>query len=199
MPEMRSNPPHAQTARPHELTYTRTARVFHWVTAALIAVLAPLGIAMYYRGNTLNIWDGTTNAMYSMHKLLGFTLLLIVVARIIYRFKHGRPEDEKDLENWQKIASYLVHSALYVMLFVVPLLGWIGVQRYPALDVFGLFNLPKFLKPNEAAASRAFMLHAWGAFLLIALIAGHIGAALYHHYVRKDGVLKRMWPGRNDP
>lgn len=199
MPELQAGAQQASTVKPHELTYTRAARVFHWVTVAFVAVLAPLGLAMHYRGTQLNIWDGTTNAMYSLHKLLGFTLLLIVVARVVYRFKHGRPDDEKNLETWQQMASYVVHSALYVMLLVVPILGWVGVQRFPALDVFGLFNLPRFLKPNEAAAARAFWLHSWAAYLLLALIALHISAALFHHFVRQDGVLKRMWPGRNDP
>jgi cytochrome b561 len=185
-----------QPSRDREEVYSPTARRFHWLTVALIAVQVPLGLAMYYRGNQLNIWDGTTNFMYSLHKLLGFTLLLVIVARAFYRLIHGAPEDAKNLETWQKIGSHVVHFFLYLLLFAVPILGWVGVQRFGAVDIFGLFSLPTFLPQNPAKADRAFFLHKLGAFVLLALIAVHIAAALYHHYIRHDGVLRRMWPGR---
>lgn len=198
MPEVRSAP-RADAARAGSsaegFVYSATARFLHWLTVAFVAVLAPLGLAMHYRGAELKIWDATTNAMYSTHKLLGFTLLILIVVRALYRSVHGAPPDEKSLESWQKMMSHVVHTALYALLLIVPLLGWVGVQRFPALDVFGLFSLPAFLQPNEAAAARAFMLHKYAAFLLLALIGLHVAAALYHHIVRKDGVLRRMLPG----
>ncbi len=175
--------------------YTPTARKFHWWTVLLIALMLPLGKAMAYRGNQLNIWDSTTNNLYSLHKLIGFVIFWLVVVRLIYRFRNGAPADEPTLEWWQKLASHVTHWSLYGLLLVVPLLGWIGVSRYGARDVFGLFSLPPLVGQNQEAAATIFWLHGAGAILLTLLIGAHVGAALYHHLVRKDGVLLRMLPG----
>ncbi|HXF55857.1 MAG TPA: cytochrome b, partial [Hyphomicrobiaceae bacterium] len=74
-------------------TFTSTARRFHWWTVAFVAVLAPVGIYMNYRGNVLGIFDEVTNALYSAHKLAGFTLLWMIVARLGYRLVRGAPAD----------------------------------------------------------------------------------------------------------
>ena len=174
-------------------SYSRPARHFHWWTALLVAVMIPLGIAMNYRGNILNVWDATTNNMYSTHKLIGFGVLLLVIARLVYRFTRGAPADESTLEPWQKVVSHLTHWTIYGLLLAVPLLGWFGVQLFPALDVFGLFSLPAVVGPDEAASMVVLGLHKLAAFTLAALILMHIGAALYHYVIRKDGVLNRMW------
>jgi len=175
--------------------YSPAARRFHWLTVAAVFVMIPLGLGMTYRGNTLDIWDGLTNALYSSHKLLGFLILWLSAGRLIYRLAKGAPPDEPTLEWWQKAASHLVHWALYGLLLAVPLLGWIGVSLYPSLTLFNLFDLPALAKPNEAAAARILDLHGWLAILLALAIAAHIGAALFHHFIRRDGVLRRMLPG----
>lgn len=174
--------------------YAPFARRAHWWTAAFVAVLFPVGLTMTYRGGTLDIWDNTTNTLYSLHKLLGFTLLLIVVVRLAFRLIHGAPPDEPTIEPWQRLASHVTHRLLYGLLLVVPLLGWIGVQLLPALELFDAFSLPAFLAPDEAAAKRVFGLHKIAAFALAAVASLHIAAALWHYFVRKDGVLARMLP-----
>ncbi len=179
----------------HGPVYAPAARHFHWLTAAAVFVMVPLGLAMSYRGNTLNLWDGLTNGLYSTHKLLGFLVLWLVVSRLLYRLLRGAPPDEPTLLWWQKAASHLVHWLLYGLLLVVPVLGWTGVSLYPSLDIFGLFKLPALLAPNEALAGRVLNLHGWLAILMSLLVASHIGAALYHHVIRRDGVLRRMLPG----
>jgi cytochrome b561 len=176
-------------------TYSLAARRFHWWMVALLAVQIPVGFAMNYRGNVLNIWDATTNTLYSGHKLLGFVLLWIVICRLIYRLWHGVPDHEPTIEPWQRTVSRSNHWGLYVLLLVLPLLGWIGVSLYPALEVFGLFSLPALTAPNKAAAEWVLAVHKSLAFLLIALIGLHVGAALYHYFIRRDGVLRRMLPG----
>ncbi|HZA00759.1 MAG TPA: cytochrome b/b6 domain-containing protein [Hyphomicrobiaceae bacterium] len=173
-------------------TYSLTARRFHWWMVAFLAVQIPIGLVMNYRGNVLDIWDATTNALYSGHKLLGFVLLWIVVARLSYRLWHGVPDHEPTIEPWQRTVSRSNHWGLYVLLLVLPLLGWIGVSLYPALEVFGPFSLPALAAPNKAAAEWVLAVHKALAFLLIALIGLHVSAALYHYFVRRDGVLRRM-------
>ena len=175
--------------------YSPVARRFHWITVAAVFIMIPLGLGMTYRGNTLDIWDGLTNGLYSAHKLLGFLVLWLTAGRLAYRLLRGAPPDEPTLAWWQKLGSHLVHWALYGLLLIVPLFGWIGVSLFPALTIFDLFNLPALTGPNEEAAKRVLALHGWLAMLLMLAIAGHIMAALSHHFIRKDGVLRRMLPG----
>ncbi|CAN7263000.1 cytochrome b [Bosea sp. LjRoot237] len=175
--------------------YSLMARSLHWITAAAVFVMVPLGLAMTYRGNTLNIWDGLTDALYSTHKLTGFLVLWLSAGRLIYRLVHGAPPDEPTLEWWQKAGSHIVHWALYGLLLIVPLLGWIGISLFPSLTLFNLFNLPALAAPNEEAAKRVLFVHGWLAILLALLVCGHIAAALFHYFIRKDGVLRRMLPG----
>lgn len=178
--------------------YSRTARRFHWWTVALLAVQVPVGVYMVYRGNALNVWDALTNSLYSLHKLLGVIILLVVLARLGYRILHGTPKPEPTVTVWQREASELNHAWLYALLIVTPILGWLGVSLYGALEIFGLFSLPALSGQNQEASKYVFLFHVAAATLLVALIAVHVAAALYHRFVRKDGVLSRMLPGRTD-
>lgn len=178
-----------------KVEYSAIARGFHWLTVALVFVMLPVGLTMTYRGNTLNIWDPLTNALFSAHKLTGFILLWLIAGRLTYRLVHGAPPDEPTLLWWHKAASHLVHWLLYGLLLVVPILGWIGVSLFPALTIFDLFNLPALTAPDEDMAKRVLNIHGWLAISMALLIAVHIAAALYHRFIRKDGVLRRMWPG----
>ncbi len=172
--------------------YSVTARRFHWWTVAFVAMQILLGLYMTYRGNTLNVWDALTNALYSSHKLLGIMILVLMVTRLVYRFSHGAPPDEPTLEPWQKGASHATHWALYALLLAVPFSGYIGISLFPALDIFGLFSLPALAAPDKDAAATVFYWHWVGAVAIILLATVHIGAAVYHYYARKDGVLRRM-------
>lgn len=176
--------------------YSPAARHFHWVTVGFIACMVPVGVIMADRGDR-NIWDATTNALYSSHKLAGFILMFILVARLAYRLVKGAPPDEPTLEPWQKFVAHVTHWAIYALLFAMVLSGWVGVSLFPALGIFGLFSLPAIVSPNESAAATAFFLHKMFGFALVGLIAMHVGASLFHHFIRKDGVLRRMLPKRS--
>ena len=174
--------------------YSTVARTLHWITVAAVLVMIPVGLTMSYRGNVLDIWDGLTNGLYSLHKLTGFLLLWLMLGRLTYRLLHGAPPDEPTLAWWRKVASHLVHWLLYGLLIVVPLLGWIGVSLFPALTIFDLFDLPALAKPNEEAAKRVLSIHGKLALATGALALIHIGAALHHYLILKDGVMRRMLP-----
>jgi cytochrome b561 len=174
--------------------YKRPARAFHWLTVVLVAIQVPVGFYMAYRGNVLNLWDGLTGALYNGHKLVGVTILLLVLWRLAYRLTRGAPADEPTIEPWQRLASHANHWALYALLICTPLAGYVGISLFPALDIFGLFSLPGVVAPNKDAAGTAFTVHAILALLLVLMIAMHIGAALFHYFVRKDNVLGRMIP-----
>ena len=176
-----------------EATYSTGARHFHWWTVALIAIQVPLGVYMVYRGNVTN-FDALTNTLYSWHKTLGMVILLLVIARLTYRFSHGAPADEPTLEWWQKAASHATHWTLYLLLILVPVMGWLGISYYGAREVFGLFSIPPLAAPDQSAADRVLTIHRYLGFLTVAVIGAHVGAALFHYIIRKDGVLARMLP-----
>jgi cytochrome b561 len=180
---------------PAQQVYNRPARMFHWLTAGFVFVMIPVGVIMSDRGDR-NIWDGTTNALYSGHKLAGFILLILMVARLAWRLVKGAPPPDASIEPWQRTVSALNHWGLYILLFAMALTGWLGVSLFPALDIFGLFSLPALTSPDQAAAGRALFAHKLIGFALVAFIVMHVGAALHHHFIRKDGVLRRMLPKR---
>ncbi len=105
---------------------------------------------------------------------------------------HGAPADEPTLQPWEKVVSHITHWAIYALLIVVPLLGWLAVSHYGPFEPFGI-KLPTLAAQNDARATQVFFLHMVAAYALIVLLAMHVGAALQHYVIRKDGVLRRMW------
>ncbi|MFZ1884265.1 MAG: cytochrome b/b6 domain-containing protein [Rhodoplanes sp.] len=172
------------------------ARALHWIVVVLIAVQVTMGIIMVYEAPQPNFWVRLSDALafYSAHKLLGIVLLLLVILRLANRIGRGAPPAESTLTTWQREMSALVHAWLYFLLLLVPLLGWIGTSLYPALTVFDWFALPALTAPNRPLSVPVFAAHKIAAFTLIALVGMHVTAALYHHFIRRDGVLGRMLP-----
>jgi cytochrome b561 len=173
--------------------YAPVQRVLHWVVAIMVAMLATVGFIMAERAEA-NIWDATTNTMYSNHKLAGFILLCIVAVRIVVRVVKGRPEPVSTLTPMQRIGSESVHGLIYVLLVVTPMLGWIGVSAFGARGVPGGWSLPEIVAVDKDFAKRVLEWHGWAATALVILALAHLGAALYHRIVLKDGVFRRMWP-----
>ena len=179
-----------------EATYSSTARRFHWWTVVLVATGIPLGLYMTYRGNTLNIKDGLTNTLYNSHKVVGIIILVLVVARLIYRLTHGAPPDEPSLEPWQKGASHATHWMLYLLLLVVPIGGYIGISLFPSARHFrsDLAAWAGLARGSGCGIGGVFSWHWLGAVVIVILVGVHVGAALFHYVIRKDGVLRRMLP-----
>jgi len=188
----------ATPVRPTEMPtqaarYSFAARALHWLVAAFVICMIPLGLYMVSRGAATN-FDALTGQLYDLHKLAGFTVLWLIVLRIIVRLRRGAPPPLATLTPLERIASTAVHHLLYVLLLVVPLLGWAGISAYPALNIFGLFNLPGILPANEAVANKIFSVHGLLAQGLGILALVHIAAALRHRFIKRDGLLRRMWP-----
>ncbi|SFC73367.1 cytochrome b [Tropicimonas isoalkanivorans] len=171
--------------------YSTTARVMHWIIAVLVLLMIPAGITMIQEGISRPLQD----TLFLFHKNTGVIVLLLMVARLLYRRAKPPPPLPATVPDWQRRAAGLSHGALYVLLFVMPISGYVRVraERYPieGLDALGIGTL---LPHSKALAGFAQGLHQAAAFLLIAVLLVHIGAALQHAFIRKDGVFSRMWP-----
>jgi cytochrome b561 len=171
--------------------YTATARVLHWLVAALVLLIIPLGIVI------ANEWGGPLQQpLYNLHKSIGVLLLALVAVRLLYRATHAPQPLPADIAPLQQWAAHATHWMLYALLLVQPVLGLIATSAYPApIPFFGLFDVPQLWPENRALSERLFALHRWTG-IAIGVVAGmHIAAALHHHFVRKDRVLMRMISG----
>lgn len=165
--------------------YTMTARLLHWVTALLVLFQIPTGLLI------TNFDLGAF--IYSLHKSVGVVILPIVAFRLFWRLGHPAPPLPHDIPTVQRFAAYSVHWLLYALLIVQPIVGWIATSAYPApVPFFGLFELPHIWPEDRAFSERAFGVHRGIGIVMAALLCAHIGAALVHHFIRKDQVLMRM-------
>jgi cytochrome b561 len=170
--------------------YRGPAQALHWLTAILVFTGVGLGIAM------LNAAPGDMqNQLFNLHRSFGALILAVTGIRLIWRLYAPPPPLVVGLPPWQERAAHATHWALYGLLFVVPLVGWAGTSAFGArIPVFGLFELPMILEKNKAVADVLLPLHQILAFTLCALVLMHMGAALHHHFIRKDDTLRRMLP-----
>ncbi len=171
--------------------YTPVARLLHWTVAGLVLLMIPLGIVI------ANEWGGPAQQfLYNLHKSIGATLIPLVVIRLLYRITHPAPPLPSDIPAIQQFAAHATHWALYVLILIQPLVGYIMTSAYPApVPFFGLFNLPSIWPENRALSEQLSVVHLYIGLAIAAVAAVHIGAALFHHFVRKDRVLMRMISG----
>lgn len=168
------------------------SQAFHWISALLLVCIAAIGLVM---GDLPNNPDKIR--IYALHKSLGLTLLGIVVLRLLWRWTRPVPADLPGLSIWVRRAASTVHWGLYAMMLAMPLSGWLlnSAEGYP-LQWFKLFNLPALAPRSEDLADLAEDIHENGFWILAALVAGHVLAALFHHFFLGDRTLHRMLPGR---
>jgi cytochrome b561 len=171
--------------------YTFTARVLHWITAFLILSMIPLGVVI------ANEWGGSAqDSLYDLHRSIGAVIIPLVILRIIYRWMHPPLPLPDDIPSMQKLAAHVTHWGLYALLIAQPFTGWIATSAYRApVTVFGWFDLPPIWPENRALSERLFSVHSLIGIAIAGLAAAHIGAALYHHFVRRDRILMRMITG----
>lgn len=174
--------------------YSTLARGIHWFTAGAILVLAILGFWMTERA-AANLWDNLTNTLYEWHKLIGFTVLLITILRLILKLNSKTPAYPNSISPMMITVASIVHYSLYGLLFIVPLLGWAGVTAYPALITVGGYMLPAMpgIPKSELIAKQIFQIHGVLAMTLLAIALLHVMAALNHLIIKRDGIFQRIW------
>lgn len=177
------------TATAVEREYSALAKLLHWVIAVCVIFMIPAGIAMV----NLDLSDALRNNLYSLHKAFGVLILALMAARVGYRLTFGAPPASGVLTPTQYVVSRIVHFTLYVLLIVMPILGWAGTSAFPApVPFFGLFEMPALLGKDRALSELLLTIHGYLGFFLAGVVVLHIGAGLYHGIVRRDGVLSRM-------
>lgn len=172
-------------------TYSNTARLFHWGMAVLILATIPAGLVMVQSG----IGRSLQNTLFLYHKNVGVLILVLVLARLIWRVTHPAPPLPDDMPRLQVLASRISHGALYALLVVVPVAGYVRVRAggFP-IEILDALGLPTLVPRSAALADMAKAVHYWAGLAIGLVLAVHIGAALYHRFVRRDGIMARMWP-----
>ena len=171
-------------------SYGRTAKALHWVVFVLVAAQFIVAIAMP------DIGRGTKpDTLINLHMSLGFTIVAVIAMRWLWRLGHPVPPVTADVPLWEQTVARATHVLLYVLLFVNPFLGWANASARDWEIVMFSKALPHLVAPQSRVGRAAGDVHVYLAWSLLALIGLHVAAALYHHFVRRDGVLQRMLPG----
>jgi cytochrome b561 len=170
--------------------YTSPAIALHWMIALIILGSLPLGIYMA----DLPI-SPIKLKLYSYHKWAGVTVFLLAIMRLGWRIGHPAPPLPASIPALQRRLANATHHLLYVLIFVIPLTGWLMSSAKGFQTVyFGVLPIPDLLAKNPPLGDLLKNLHFALNLLLAGLLAMHAGAALKHHFVDRDDVLRRMLP-----
>jgi cytochrome b561 len=131
--------------------------------------------------------------LYNVHESLGVIVFLMALARIVYRWIHPPPPLPADTPTLVRVAAHVTHVALYALLLLMPVIGFLATNAWGfPLSLFGVLPLPSPVGKNESLAQWLSLFHWCGALAIIALISGHLAGVVYHTFIRRDGLLKRM-------
>jgi cytochrome b561 len=172
--------------------YDRVAMALHWLLGALLLAEMVFGLLldeMAPRGTPAR------GATINLHKSIGLLLLILTLARLAWRLRHRPPAWPAAMALRQQRAAAAVHRCLYGLMLLLPLSAWLGsnVSKH-GIKFFGLV-LPPWGPDLPQLYALLNRLHSASAYLLLALIAGHVLAALKHALLDRDGTLGRIWPG----
>jgi len=170
--------------------YGTIAKSFHWVIALLV-------IFMLIYGFTLEDFSKANQPLaYNIHKLTGLLILVLMLLRSIWALMNVKPGLPIEVMRWQRVAEWTVHFLLYFTLIAMPLVGWIGASAGGRPPHIGTISLGLPIPENKTVSESFFFIHNNLALIIIALVSIHTLAALYHHFIRHDDILRRMLPRR---
>ena len=171
--------------------YRTPARIFHWLSALVVLLLIPVGWLMIQDG----LPRAFQNTLFIAHKNVGVLVLLLIIARLFYRWRNPPKLKPVELHPLQELLAKLTHFGLYAMLIIMPLAGYIRVRAggFP-IEMLDALSIPALVPKSEALAETAKMVHYYGAYAIAGLVAMHIGAAAFHGLIQKDGIFTWMWP-----
>jgi cytochrome b561 len=170
--------------------YTGTAKTLHWIIVALLIAQFIFAWTMPHIGRNTPV-----TTIISLHFTFGIMILAVAIVRLGWRLTHAEPVPEDGLPPWQVASARVIHWLLYLMLFVIPVLGWLSASwRNMPIVMFGL-ELPKLVATRAPGWGWTGDVHGLLAnYAMLALIGLHVAAALYHYFFKRDGVLARIFP-----
>lgn len=175
------------------LAYTRTAIALHWLMALLIFTAFPLGVIAHEMA-----FSPDKLRLMSYHKWLGVTILLLLIIRLAWRLGHKPAPLRQSIPLWQQKAATAVHVLLYVLLFAIPLSGWLMSSAKGFQTVYlGVLPLPDLVGKDKPLGEVLSEVHEMLNFTMLALVVLHVLAAIKHQFVDRDGTLARMLPFLN--
>lgn len=171
--------------------HTTGTRLLHWSMAFIVISMFCLGSSMV---QSLDVWQIEA---VNLHKSFGVLVLILVILRLLNKLIVKSPPLPNDLPKWQRFAAHLTHFSLYTLMILMPLSGWL-MQSADGREVslFGWITLPQLVQSNIELFGFFRDVHGNASWLFFVLIFMHIGAALYHGLVRRDGVLSSMVSGK---
>jgi cytochrome b561 len=170
--------------------YTRTAIILHWLVVLLIFAAFPLGL--YMHDLPLSPYK---LRLYSYHKWIGITVLMLAVIRLSWRIGHRPPGMPESMPNWEKLAAQATHYALYLLIFAIPVSGWLMSSALGFKVVWlGVLPLPDLVGKSKELGELLHEVHETLNYMMLGLVLAHIGAALKHHFLEHDDILTRMLP-----
>ncbi len=171
--------------------YTAPAQLLHWITPPVVLAQVAIAWVMLSLPNTA----GQKGLLFDLHKSIGVTIWLLIALRLAWRFTHPAPPAGREMPAWQHWAGVANHWLMYLVLFAMPISGYVMSAMGPhGVHVWGL-PLPSLPKV-EAIAKLAYLGHSTAQWALYALVLLHVAATVYHVAVRKDGTLQRMVPAQ---
>jgi cytochrome b561 len=172
------------------LHYGTTAKVFHWLVVALLAVQFPVGWFMP------DVHGGSPGSAMTLHISFGLTILALILMRFGWRLTH-HVAPESSLPPWQRVTSETVHWLLYTLVLATTMTGWLFASfRGWSISYFNLFPLPMLAGKNAVAIRQIDGWHQIAEWGLLIAIGIHIAAALMHRFIFRDRVMERMLPDR---
>ncbi len=169
--------------------YAFIQKLLHWLIALSVIGALAAGKLIDFVGN-----GDFKNMLYANHKATGFLILGLMILRLVVRMIYGAPGHGPAIARWQQTAASATHTLFYILLILMPVIGWAATSAFPApLPFFGLFEVPPLIGKDRELSKQLFEIHEIMGNVIIALALTHIGAALYHGFILKDGVLRRMW------
>jgi cytochrome b561 len=176
-------------------TYTKVAIILHWVIAFAILFQIVSGLQME------DLKGAEKFAAFQTHKSLGLTILILSIARLLWRIANPPPPLPAGMKSWEVAAAKFTHTALYVLMIGIPLGGWVIISTSPyniATNWWGLFEWPRLplhdLPIRKALNEMAKLGHGAAAWGVVALFVLHVGAVLKHMFINDDDVAGRMIP-----
>lgn len=168
------------------------AQVFHWGVFVLFVALFVLAEMIEEAPK-----GPERRALYDLHKSIGITVLFVVFLRLSWRLSNPAPEPAAGVSKWIEKAASASHFLLYAVMFLMPISGYVmSVSGGHEVGWFGVFDLPNLMGKDEGLHEFAEEFHEVMAKAIIALVSIHFTAALWHHFIVKDNVLRRMLPVR---